>query len=462
VDELNRNWQRLVLTHLEEKEHVGVLTGSAITDIKITLVAGRAHQKHTEGGDFRQATYRALRQGLRQAESVLLEPWYDFCVTLPEEMIGRAMTDMELRHGIVKTPQREGNEMVLEGSAPVACLKNYQKELTAYTKGKGRILCSPGGYRPCHNTEEVVARIGYDPDADLANPCSSVFCAHGAGFVVEWNQVPEFMHVESVLAPARVGEGTVAEPFQAENNYDGSGEVWLGTDEIDAILERTYHANRRTDGVRGKNTWKLSGKRQISYEAGSTGAYKPTPQAEEYLLVDGYNIIFAWDELKELAAANVDGARGRLLDIMCNYQGIRKCQLIVVFDAYRVQGHQTEFFDYHNIHVVYTKEAETADQYIEKFAHENGKKYRVTVATSDGLEQVIIRGAGCMLLSARDLQEEVKRQHTTALEAFEEQKEKGKTYLFDTVSKETIRQIQGEKDGCREAEEKSGGNHEQR
>lgn len=454
LDELDRNWQRLVLTHLEEKEHIGVLTGAAITDMRITLVAGRAHQKHTEGGDFRQATYRALRQGLREAESVLLEPWYDFRLTVPEEMVGRAMNDIQQRFGTLKNPERDGERMVLAGSAPVACMQNYQKELTAYTRGIGKISCTFGGYRPCHNTEEVVARLGYDPDGDIANPCSSVFCAHGAGFVVEWNQVKSYMHVESPFSHSGemeggssggTGDGSSAGQYGTVNypaKESVREEIPLGTEEIDAILARTYYANRREaeNSVRGR--FQLSGRKRRMDELRREPVsrdYTSKMSAEEYLLVDGYNIIFAWDELRELAAVNVDGARGRLLDIMCNYQGIRRCQLIVVFDAYRVQGHETEIFDYHNIHVVYTREAETADQYIEKFAHENGKKYRVTVATSDGLEQIIIRGAGCQLLSAREFLEEVTRRNRELMEGYRESAAGGGVRLLDTVSDETAR-----------------------
>ena len=454
TDVLNRNWQRLILTHLEEREHIGVLTGSPITDMRITLIAGRAHQKHTEGGDFRQATYRAVRQGLRRAESVLLEPWYNFKLTVPEEMLGRAMTDIKLRCGTMEAPVRDKNQMILTGSAPVECMRNYQKELTAYTKGTGRILCTLAGYRPCHNTEEVVAKIGYDADADLANPCGSVFCAHGAGFVVEWNQVADYMHLESPLS----GDASASGAKSAGQEMDAAGirypakeheEEWIGTDEIDAILERTYHANRKGEMMRGKNGWKLSGGKTSQMPV--TRTYKPIPKAEEYLLVDGYNIIFAWEELRGLAAVNIDSARGRLLDLMCNYQGSRGCKLLVVFDAYRVQGHETETFSYHNIQVVYTKEAETADQFIEKFAHENAAKYRVTVATSDGLEQIIIRGAGCLLLSARDLEEEIRRQNENSKASFEQKNESGgRNYLLDSVSKETMKQL---KDLGREMEE---------
>ena len=400
-DLLSRNWQRLILTHLEEKEHKGVLIGAPITDIKITLTAGRAHQKHTEGGDFRQATYRAVRQGLKQAQSVLLEPYYAFRLEVPEGSIGRAMTDLERMCGRFETPQIQDGQAVLIGKAPVALLQDYQKEVTAYTKGEGRILCNISGYGPCHNAEEVIAAKGYDSEADLANPTGSVFCAHGAGFVVSWDEVKNYMHLEDTLEQEKTVQSQEVPIFT-----DYTEDMWIDTEEIDAILDRTYGANKKE-----KNAGKAGyGKKRKSVEIASvTRTYQSKKSEEEYLLVDGYNVIHAWEELAELAEENLDGARGKLLDILCNYQGIRKCNLIVVFDAYRVKGRVAEVTDYHNIHVVFTAEAETADQYIEKFAHENGRKYRVTVATSDGLEQIIIRGQDCLLISARELKEEIKR-----------------------------------------------------
>lgn len=400
-DLLSRNWQRLILTHLEEKEHKGVLIGAPITDMKITLTAGRAHQKHTEGGDFRQATYRAVRQGLKQAQSVLLEPYYAFRLEVPEGSIGRAMTDLERMYGKFETPQIQNGQAILIGSAPVALIQDYQKEVTAYTKGEGKLFCNISGYGPCHNAEKVIAAKGYDADADLENPTGSVFCAHGAGFVVNWDEVKNYMHLESTLEQEKE---LLIEETPIFTDY--TEEMWIDTEEIDAILDRTYGANKKE-----KNGGKTGyGKKRKTVETASvTRTYQPKKSEEEYLLVDGYNVIHAWEELAELAEDNLDGARGKLLDILCNYQGIRKCNLIVVFDAYRVKGHMTEVTDYHNIHVVFTAEAETADQYIEKFAHENGRKYRVTVATSDGLEQIIIRGQDCLLLSARELKEEVQR-----------------------------------------------------
>lgn len=401
-DILSRNWQRLVMTHLKEKEHKGVLIGAAITDMKITLTAGKAHQKHTEGGDFRQATYRAVRQGLKQAESVLLEPYYAFRLEIPEQSIGRAMTDLERMQAGFESPEVQNGQAVLTGSAPAALIQNYPGEVSAYTKGEGKMFCTLQGYGPCHNAEEVIAESGYDSEQDLENPTGSVFCAHGAGFVVSWDKVRDYMHLESTLEEKSINSVEYASEV---SSYEE--EMWIDTEEIDEILSRTYGANKRDKNGAGKGRFT---KRQHKVEVPPvTRAYQPKKAEEAYLLVDGYNVIYAWKELKELAENNLDGARGKLMDILCNYQGICKCHLIVVFDAYRVKGHVTEIMDYHNIHVVYTAEAETADQYIEKFAHENGKRYQVTVATSDGLEQIIIRGQECLLMSARELKEEIER-----------------------------------------------------
>lgn len=433
-DVLSRNWQRLILTHLEEKEHKGVLTGAPITDMKITLTAGRAHQKHTEGGDFRQATYRAVRQGLKQAESVLLEPYYTFRLEVPEGSIGRAMTDLERMHAAFEAPELQNGTAVLNGSAPVALIQDYPKEVTAYTRGEGKMFCSLQGYGICHNAEEVIAEKCYDSEADLENPTGSVFCAHGAGFVVDWEQVKDYMHLESTLEEAAPGsEGRLKGP-QAVTEYEE--EMWIDTEEIDEILARTYGANKRDKNTFAKNGF--AKKRKPSETAPVTRSYVPKKSGEEYLLVDGYNVIYAWEELKELAKDNLDGARGKLMDILCNYQGIRKCQLIVVFDAYRVKGHAAEITDYHNIHVVFTAEAETADQYIEKFAHENGKKYRVTVATSDGLEQIIIRGQDCLLLSARELKEEIEN----AVEQVSREYREGQPREQKPMLKELLQEIE--------------------
>ena len=433
-DVLDKNWQRLILTHLREREHRGVLTGAAVTDMKITLVSGKAHLKHTESGDFRQATYRAVRQGLMRAKSVLLEPYYDFVLEVPEQAVGRAMTDVERMHGEIRYGEgwEEADQVAagdpvlrrLVGSAPVATMQNYLKEVVSYTKGQGRVTLSNKGYFPCHNEDEVVEAFGYDAARDTEHTPDSVFCAHGAGFVVPWDQVSEYMHLPGIFAEA-------SEEMRKKTQPESSSareEIWLVTEEIDRILAQASGANRGT-----KEAWKRGRGRREQPVSAVTRTYHPQTGGVEYLLVDGYNIIFAWEELAELARETIDGARGKLLDILCNYQAIRGCELIVVFDAYRVAGHGTEILDYHNIHVVYTKEAETADAYIEKFAHAHAREHRVTVATSDGLEQIIIRGAGCLLLSARDLWEEVARAGRQTLEAYQKKREKSCSYLLDGV-----------------------------
>ncbi len=407
-DLLDKNWQRLILTHLEEKRHRGVLTGSFITDVKLTLVAGRAHKKHTEGGDFRQATYRAVRHGLMKAESVLLEPYYDFKIEVPAEYIGRVMTDMERLKGKMNSPVQSGDMAVLDGSVPVATMHGYQTEILSYTKGLGKCSCTLAGYKKCHNPEEVIERRNYNPERDIRNTPDSVFCGHGSGFVVPWYQVEEYMHLEK-YQPAnshRHIENDEEIIERAKKNHT-SEERWLGTEEIDAILDRSSFANKKSE-ERSRFGHVVKHKKAEN-NTPVVRTYKKQVPKEKYLLVDGYNVIFAWEDLSELAKANVDSARGKLLDILCNYQALKGVNLIVVFDAYRVKGHQTEILDYHNIHVVYTKEAETADQYIEKFAHNNSKNYDITVATSDGLEQIIIRGEGCLLMSSRELLEDVKR-----------------------------------------------------
>ena len=410
---LAKNWQRLILTHLQEREHKGVLTGSGITDMKITLVSGRAHLKHTEGGDFRQATYRAVRQGLKMAQSVLLEPYYDFRLEIPTEMLGRAMTDIECIYGKINSPENYGEYSVITGYAPVVTMRKYREDIAAYTKGQGKITCTLKGYLPCHNQEEIVEAYGYDSEADTFNPTGSVFCAHGAGFYVSYDKVYEYMHIGLENQPDK--------EYVYNDNKIVSGEYkeeWIGIDEVDAIINQTYNANKKSEGENKRNNWKKSRNEQDYFDY---KGYKSvnSEMREKYLLVDGYNVIFAWDDLKELAAVNIDGARGKLMDILCNYQAICKCELIVVFDAYRVKGHDTEISDYHNIHVVFTKEAETADQYIEKFAHQNGRKYNVTVATSDGLEQIIIRGQGCNLISSRELKEEIDRASKDIMQKFQ-------------------------------------------
>ena len=398
-DDLDRNWQRLILTHLEEKTHPGVLTGSPITDMKITLAAGRAHQKHTEGGDFRQATYRAVRQGLRRAESVLLEPWYDFRLELPSEAVGRAMSDLQRMGGSFAPPETEGDRSVLTGSAPVSEMRGYQMEVTGYTRGRGRLSCSLRGYEPCHNAEEVIAAAGYDCDADLDNPADSVFCAHGAGFLVKWDEVPAHMHLESVLDAPKEPAGIPGERAFERRAADYCAMV-AEDRELLEIFERTYGPIRRDPRKAFRPVRREPARRPPSQPP--KGLDGP-----EYLLVDGYNIIFAWDDLNALAQENLDAARGRLVDLLCNYRGFRQCEVIVVFDAYRVKGNPGEVERVHNISVVYTKEAETADMYIEKVTRELGKHNRVRVATSDALEQLIILGHGALRISADAFREEV-------------------------------------------------------
>ncbi|MBQ9765733.1 MAG: TetM/TetW/TetO/TetS family tetracycline resistance ribosomal protection protein [Lachnospiraceae bacterium] len=435
VNSLERNWQRLILTHLEEKEHKGVLIGAPITDMKITVVAGRAHKKHTEGGDFREATYRAVRQGLMEAESIVLEPYYEFRLELPEKAVGRAMTDIEKMKGSCEIQGIEGEYTVITGKAPVSMMRNYQTEVIAYTKGMGRLFLTLAGYERCHDEESVIENSGYDAERDISNPTGSVFCAHGAGFVVPWELVKEYMHIESGLS-------TDGDVYEVQNVRRSSAtDEWIGTDEVDAIIAKTFYANKNE-----KRGWKKASlpRRMESNEPPKVRVYE---KKEEYLLVDGYNIIFAWPKLKELAQINVDAARNSLQDTLCNYQAIRKCNVIVVFDAYRLEGHPTEIFDYHNIHVVFTKEKETADQYIEKFVHTHVKNYHVTVATSDGLEQIIIRGEGAALLSAKDLLEEVERATAGAMQRYTDNKSSDKNYLLDGFTEQEISEmIQNDKD----------------
>lgn len=420
-DLLDRNWQRLILTHLMETEHRGLLTGAPITDIRITLVSGKAHLKHTEGGDFRQAVYRAVRQGLKQADSVLLEPYYEYRLELPSENVGRAMTDIERMHGTFGLPQTEADRTILTGTAPVSTMRDYQKEVHAYTRGNGTLQCTLKGYAPCHNTEEVLAATGYDSERDTLHPTGSVFCAHGAGFLVPWYEVKEYMHLPTIMQEK---PSDSSEEKQTAYRVPEETDAWIDTEEVDRIIAQSVSANKKQ---------KTLPKKKLPEYYKSTSKPKKQEVREEYLLVDGYNVIFAWEDLKDLAQVSIDGARGKLLDVLCDYQGMKKCNLIVVFDAYRVQGHKTEISTYHNIHVVFTKEAETADQYIEKFAHENGKKYNVTVATSDGLEQIIIRGQGCRLLSARELKDEIERTKKTLFEEHPQESKKLSLSLKDML-----------------------------
>ena len=441
-DVLDRNWQRLILTHLAEKQHIGVLTGSEITDMKITLIAGRAHLKHTEGGDFRQATYRALRQGLRSAACTLLEPVYEFRIELSLECAGRAMTDIQKMHGSFSPMEIEGENAVLKGTAPVVTMRGYQTELISYTKGKGRMTCSVSSYQPCHNAEEVIEARGYDPEGDLENPTGSVFCAHGAGFVVDWDLVPEYAHLDTsgVIGQKKNDdyqdiveneyEPRTDVPAGPTSRYDRSN-LTITNDELEEIFTRTYGPIKRE-----KSGWKKSRRVDYSESRELTASAKMQEVRDEYLLVDGYNIIFSWEELNELAKVNVESARTKLMDILSNYQGYKKMNLILVFDAYRVEDGQGSVQKYHNIYIVYTKEAETADQYIEKTVHAIGRKYNVTVATSDALEQVIILGQGGRRMSAHDLEEEITAMRREIREQYTEKRSEEKNYLFDHLNDE--------------------------
>lgn len=437
-DVLDRNWQRLILTHLAEKEHRGVLTGSAITDMKITLVAGRAHLKHTEGGDFRQATYRAVRQGLKSTESVLLEPYYEFRMEIPAEFVGRALTDIQRMAGEFQTPDTEGDFAVITGSAPVSEMRDYQLEVTSYTKGRGRLFCTLKGYAPCHNAEEVIEQIGYDSEGDLDNPTGSVFCAHGAGFHVSWDQVPDHMHLEYVWTPEAEKEKSAIEAKK------GQGSVQSGR--VLSSFSRSVEEDKELEEIFLRTYGKIERKRPIAERRVESPEERQKrirkDQMEEYLLVDGYNVIFAWEDLKELAKVNIEGARNKLMDVLCNYQGFKKCNLILVFDAYKVQGQELGVQKYHNIYVVYTKEAETADQYIEKVVHEIGRKYHVTVATSDNVEQVVTLGQGGKLLSARELRTEVEEVQRQIREEYLNRPQKGKNYLFDYLDEEISGQME--------------------
>ena len=453
-DVLDGNWQRLILTHLMEKEHPGVLAGMPITDMKITLTAGKSHLKHTEGGDFRQATYRAVRQGLMQAESVLLEPWYVFRLELPAEQVGRAMADIQKRYGTFEAPLMEGERAVLSGRAPVSEMLDYPAEVQSYTGGRGRLALRLEGYYPCHNQEEVLADIGYDSEGDVDNPSGSIFCSHGAGFFVPWDQVPDYMHIKEKIP----GAGNM--PDDAEANVSPSGanasdeggascaSSYIEDKELEAIFLREFGSKKQQEdryrGYRNKSVRASAGTASAGTSGGRknakgtvSGMLYDSDGEKQYLLVDGYNIIFAWDFLKESSEVNLEAARGKLMDILCNYQGFTGFTLIVVFDAYKVKGNPGEVFKYHNIHVVYTKEAETADQYIEKTTHELGHKHRVIVATSDSLEQVIVMGQGARRLSAADFLEKVERAEKEIRRINEERRHNGKNYLLENTDDET-------------------------
>lgn len=406
-DDLDKNWQRLILSNLQEKTHLGVLTGSPLTDVKITLASGRAHLKHTEGGDFRQASWRAVRNGLMKAKSVLLEPRYDFKLEIPNENVGRALTDIQQMCGEFEPPVSNGETTVIIGNAPVSEMQDYHSDVISYTHGRGRLICTVKGYFPCHNQDEIAAAAGYDPESDLDNSADSVFCAHGAGFNVKWNEVDGYMHLESVL---KERNDDFFEPITRQQ-VSSYRDRLVEDKELMEIFERTYGPIKRD-----KRTAMYTEK-----EPASSKKVKalPIPKGPEYLLVDGYNIIFAWDELKKAAEDNLDLARNMLINTLCNYQGFRQCNLILVFDAYKVKGSVGEVEKVNNITVVYTKEAETADTYIEKATHDLSKEHRVRVATSDNLEQTIILGNGAYRISASEFYDEIKRTEKAIRELIE-------------------------------------------
>lgn len=440
TDVLKINWQRLILTHLAEKTHRGVLTGSPVTDIKFTLIAGRDHLKHTEGGDFRQATYRAVRQGLMMSQSLLLEPYYNFRLEIPQEFIGRAMGDLDRMQAVFSEPEIFDGIAGITGRVPVSLMRGYQKDVTAYTRGEGNLTFEYGGYDTCHNPEEVIAAKGYDPEADMRNPAGSVFCANGAGFVVPYDEVYDHMHLErAYISEGMFDNGIIPEDFVpgalrigGQQAGGGASSGSIGIEEVDRILAGTYYRSGKNDvkdrRLNNKGTTVNGVPRSTLPEHVEI---KESAKKEEYLLVDGYNIIFAWQELRELAAVNIDAAREKLQDILCNYQASKRCNLLLVFDAYRVARHEICAGNYGNIRVIFTKQAETADKFIERFAHENRKKYNITVATSDGLEQIIIRGQGCALMTARDLEADVKRRERELRENFLDMQKSDRRFLLD-------------------------------
>lgn len=406
-DLLDKNWQRLILTHLYEKTHVGVLTGSPITDMEITLVSGKAHAKHTEGGDFRQATYRAIRQGLHCAKSILLEPIYEFSLEVPNENIGKAMTDIQRMFGSFNPPETIGEYSIINGTAPVSTMHDYSREVMQYTHGKGRFFCTLKGYEPCHNADEIIEQTGYDCDSDTDNPCDSIFCSHGAGYNVKWNEVKSHMHLPSALSAPK-SEYTGTEGKINFSKYKDRNNLFALDKELMQIFEQTYGPIKNRSNPNSthftftKSNNNDNKKQKISY----TPKYSGT----EYLLVDGYNVIFAWDSLKELSkGGNLDGARNMLINVLCNYQGYKKCEVILVFDAYKVKGNNREIEKVNNINIVYTKEAETADMYIEKVTHQLAKKHKVRVVTSDALEQLIILGNGALRVSSREFLYEIEQ-----------------------------------------------------
>jgi len=427
-DMLERNWQMQILSYLTTRKYKGVLTGSEITDLKITLVAGRAHNKHTTGGDFSEATIRALRQGLMEAESILLEPYYTFKLEIPKVNIGRAISDIEMMGGSFVMPSVDSEMVVLTGEAPVTKMQNYHLEVSAYSKGNGRLFCTVKGYAPCKDAPRIIADLGYNPEADIEEPCGSMFCSHGAGFYVPWNQVKEHMHIESQLR-----EKVIEKDQVVTRSTGDSKEMNITNDEIEEIFAKTFRTNIRSEFIAHKGINKGNREKKVAEVPLSHRIPKKRIAKDSYLLVDGYNIIHAWAELAELAKVDIMAARDRLQDILCNYQGIKQMKLIVVFDAYKVKCNEARAFAYHNINVVYTKEAETADEYIEKFAYENSKKYDVMVATSDGLEQIIIRGAGSTVISARELEQEVEAANRNLQEEYAKVQPSPKESLNDIL-----------------------------
>lgn len=403
-DLLDKNWQRLILTHLYEKTHIGVLTGSPITDMEITLMSGKAHPKHTEGGDFRQATYRAVRQALRSADCVLLEPVYEFSLEVPSENVGRAMSDIQRMCGSFNAPETEGEFSIISGTAPVATMYDYSREVMQYTHGKGKLICSLKGYEPCHNTDEVIESIGYDCDADTDNPCDSVFCSHGAGYTVKWNEVKSRMHLPSILSAPKSEYQSVTSR-QEFSKCKNKNNLFALDKELMQIFEKTYGPIKRRSGDPDRSHFKLT--ESTDKKQKNTRVLKY--EGPEYLLVDGYNVIFAWDSLKELAKDNIDGARNVLINILCNYHGYKKCEVILVFDAYKVKGNAREVEKVNGITIVYTKEAETADMYIEKASYKLAKNNKVRVVTSDAMEQLIILGNGALRVSSREFLFEVQQ-----------------------------------------------------
>lgn len=402
-DVLDKNWQRLILTHLYEKTHIGVLTGSPITDMEIILKSGKAHPKHTEGGDFRQATYRAVRQGLRSAKNILLEPYYDFVLEIPNENVGRAMSDIQLMHGTFNSPELDGEMSVLTGSAPVSAMCDYAGTVRQYTRGVGKLSCTLKGYEPCHNAEEVVAKFNYNPDSDTDNTCDSVFCSKGAGYNVKWDEVKSHMHLPSILSTPK-SEYAPTRSAGRMSNYADKNDLFALDKELMEIFEQTYGKIKHKNPNNSHFTFTEKTEKQNPKKMPKNPKY----EGPEYLLVDGYNVIFSWDNLKKLADSSIDGARNALINILCNYQGYKRCEVIVVFDAYKVKGNHREIEKVNNITVVYTKEAETADMYIEKASLDLAKKHKVRVVTSDALEQVIILGNGALRVSSREFQGEVK------------------------------------------------------